>query len=116
MALSATPTPDPASAVQRGLPLAFTSAVGLLLLMSFEPVLANKFETIGGGVSGSSSAKLDWLRGFLYVAGGISLLSSIMAVLVPHNNPLFLNFNNWKQSAAVLLAIAVLCFGAALLI
>jgi glycerol-3-phosphate acyltransferase PlsY len=39
-----------------------------------------------------------------------------MAVLVPHNNPLFLNFRNWKQSAAVLLVIAVLCFATALLI
>jgi hypothetical protein len=116
MPYSAAPTPTPASDVQRRPPLAFLSTVGLLLLMVFEPALANKFETIGGGVSGSSSAKLDWLRGFLYVAGGISLLSAIMAVLVPHNNPLFLNFSNWKQSAAVLLGIAVLCFGAALLI
>lgn len=116
MPSSAAPTPDPASDVQHGLPLAFTSAVGLLLLMVFEPALANKFETIGGGVSGSSRAKLDWLRGFFYVTGGISLLSAIMAVLVPHNNPLFLNFRNWKQSAAVLLTIAVLCFGAALLV
>jgi hypothetical protein len=116
MPSSAAPTPDPASDTQHGLPPAFASVVGLLLLLLFEPALANKFETIGGGVSGSSSAKLDWLRGFLYVAGGISLLSSIMAVLVPHNNPLFLNFRNWKQSAAVLLAIAVLCFGTALLI
>jgi len=95
---------------------ALPPAVGLLLLVLFEPALANKFEAIGGGVSGSAQIKLDWLKGFLYVVGGISLLSGILAVVVPHDNPLFLNFRNWKRSAVVLFIIAGLCFAAALLI
>jgi hypothetical protein len=86
------------------------------LLLLADPALANKFETIGSGVTGSSRSKLEWARGFLYVVGGISLFSALLAVVVPHNNPLFLNFSNWKKSAAVLSTIGVLALGATLLI
>lgn len=86
------------------------------LVLLHEPAFANKFETIGGGVTGSTKIKLDWLQGFLYVVGGISLFSAVLAVLVPHNNALFLNFGNWKQSAVVLFVIAAISFGGALLL
>jgi hypothetical protein len=88
-------------------------ALGLMLL---EPALANKFETIGGGLSGSTRVKTEWLQGFFWVAGGISLLSALLAMFVPHRNAAFLNFANWKQSAAVLSVIAIICFATALLI
>lgn len=91
-----------------------TAAIGLLLLC--EPALANKFETIGGGVSGSRQFKLDWLQGFLYVVGGVSLTSSLLAVLVPHDNPLYLNYGNWKKSAIVFAIVGALFVGAAFLI
>lgn len=92
------------------------SLLALLLFVAHEPALANKFETISGGISGSSRMKAAWLKDFLFIAGGISLFSALLAVVIPHNNPLFLNFRNWKQSAVVLLVISLLLFGAALLI
>lgn len=100
-------TPDQAN--NRRLYLAVLAA---LLLALFEPALANKFETISGGVSGSMRIKRDWLIGFLYVAGGISLFGSLLAVVVPHRNALFLNHANWKTSAAIMLLIASGCFAA----
>lgn len=81
-----------------------------LCMLGMEPAFANKFETIGGGISGSSGMKREWLRGFFIVAGGISALGAVLAVVVPHRNPLYLNFNNWKTSAAIMSIIAVLMF------
>ena len=88
----------------------------IVLLWFCEPALANKFETIGGGVSGSSQLKLEWLQGFLYIVGGISLASSLLAVVVPHDNPLYLNYGNWKKSAVVFAIVGLLFIGAGLLI
>jgi hypothetical protein len=87
-----------------------------VLILLCEPASANKFETIGGGVAGSRQFKLEWLQGFLYVVGGIGLLTAALAVFAPHNNPLFLNFANWKQSAVVASLIGVVCIGGALLL
>ena len=93
--------------------LRFGLLLGVLAMFCFEPALANKFETIGGGVSGSSGIKREWLQKFFLVVGGISLLSAVLAVVVPHGNALFLNFANWKQSAVVLSILSAACFGAA---
>jgi cell shape-determining protein MreD len=84
----------------------------VLLVLAASPVLAgNKFEIIGGGIAGSSSVKREHLQLLLYAVGGLSLLLSLMTLLVPHNNALFLNFANWKQSAAVFLIVGVLAVG-----
>ncbi len=88
----------------------------LLLLVWFEPALANKFETIGGGVSGSSGVKREWMQGFFLVLGGASLLGTLLTIVVPHRNAAYLNYGNWKQSAAVLLVFAVIFFASAALI
>jgi len=87
--------------------------LGILALLCVEPALANKFETIGGGVSGSSGIKRDWLQKFFLVVGGMSLLSAILALVVPHDNALFLNYGNWKRSFIILLILSVVFFGIA---
>lgn len=83
-------------------PLRLTILLGLALLLLIEPALANKFEKIGGCVSGSTGFKREWLMKFFLVTGGVSVLGGILAVITPHRNPLFLNFSNWKQSATIL--------------
>lgn len=80
--------------------------VGLMLLW-IDPVLANKFETIGGGVSGSSSLKREHVSIIFYVIAGIFLVTGIGSFLVPHNNPFKLDFCNWKQSAIFMIVIGV---------
>ena len=86
-------------------------AVGLLLFV--DPALANKFEKISGGVSGSMHIKREWLYYSLIGAGSVSLVCSILAVVVPHNNALYLNFSNWKLSALMFSLVAGLFFTAA---
>lgn len=88
----------------------------VLSLVAVEPALANKFETISGGVSGSFRIKREWLQGFLAVAGGVFLLLAVLAVIVPHNNPLLVNFRTWKQSAAIALVLGLLCLGGSQLV
>jgi hypothetical protein len=48
--------------------------------------------------------------------GGLSLLIAILAVVVPRNNALFLNFSNWKQSSIVLFIFSAVFFAAAWMI
>ena len=80
--------------------------LALLLLVAVEPALANRFETVASGFSGSSLAKRTWLERFLVITGGISLFTGILAIVVPHQHAAFLNYGNWKQSALVLFALA----------
>ena len=82
-----------------------------VVLLSAQPSLANKFETIGSGVSGSRGLKIEWLQGFLFVVCGILALGAVLAVAVPHRNTLFLNAVNWKTSA-VLMALLAAAVGA----
>ena len=80
-----------------------------LLLACVDPACAgNKFEIIGGGVSGSSSIKRAHVELVLYGVGGVFLLSALLAVAIPHRNPLLLNYATWRQSAALFLTFGVL--------
>jgi hypothetical protein len=81
-----------------------------LLLLWLEPSMANRFETIGGGLSGSDTLKLEWLRSFSLIAGSLCLLGALLAVVVPRRNALLLNYSNWKSSAAVLAVFGGLFF------
>ena len=86
---------------------------GLVLLFGAvvlcEPVLANRFETIGGGVSGSYSDKREFLQISLLILSGVFLFTAILAVVMPHSNAAFLNYRNWKSSAIVLAVLGGLC-------
>lgn len=99
--------------MKNDLNLRYRYLLAVVLFVLLDPALANKFETIGGGLSGSSGFKREWLQKFFLVVGGASLLGAILAVLVPHGNALFLNYNNWKQSAVMFSVLAAVMFAAA---
>jgi len=73
----------------------------LACLLFSEPLLANKFETIGGGVQGSTRVKLEYLRVVAYIASGIFLVSGVLAILLHNRNAQTLNYTLWKPSAAL---------------
>jgi hypothetical protein len=93
---------------------AWVGAVACMIAVAADPVLANKFETIGSGVSGSTTSKREWLRMMLFVGAGLGVLGSLAAVFMPRRNAHYLNYSNWKVSSAVLaimsLALAIMGF------
>lgn len=96
--------------LEQGPTLRYGAILGIVALLFLEPALANKFETIGGGVSGSSGIKREWLQKFFLVVGGMSLLSALLALIVPHNNALYLNYGNWKRSFFILIILSAVFF------
>ena len=88
----------------------------LLLTLCFnEPSLANKFETIGGGVQGSTKVKVEYLQIIAYVAGGIFLLAGVLSILLHDRNAQTLNYTMWKVSSALFFLLSIATFTAAVL-
>ena len=87
----------------------------LLGLIVCEPLLANKFETIGGGVQGSTRLKVEYLQVIAYVAGGIFLASGVLAIALHNKNAQTLNYTLWKSSSALFFLLSIGCFVAAVL-
>ena len=83
------------------------------LLVISDPLLANKFETIGGGVQGSSRMKVEYLQGIAYVAGGIFLIAGVLAILLQNKNAQTLNYTMWKQSAILFFLMGIAAIAAA---
>ncbi len=73
-----------------------------------DPALANKFETISGGVNGSLRVKRAFVQSALLYGGSGFLIGAVLAVVVPHTNPAFLNYANWRNSAIVLAILGIL--------
>jgi len=53
----------------------------LLALLFTEPVYANKFETIGGGVSGANASKLSILKEIALYAGGFIIFLGLASLI-----------------------------------
>ncbi|MCG8489942.1 MAG: hypothetical protein AB2551_07370 [Candidatus Thiodiazotropha sp.] len=77
------------------------------LLMLSDPLMANKFETIGGGVQGSTKIKVEYLKTIAYVASGIFLIAGILAIALHNRNAQTLNYTMWKSSAAMFFILSI---------
>lgn len=86
-----------------------------ILALFTEPLLANKFETIGGGVSGSTKVKIEYLQIIAYVAGGIFVIAGILSIVLHNNNAQTLNYTMWKTSSALFFLLGIGSFAAAVL-
>jgi hypothetical protein len=75
--------------------------IALIMLLFSDPLLANKFETIGGGVQGSNKLKIEFLEVIAYVVGGIFLVAGVLAIALHNHNAQTLNYTMWKSSAAL---------------
>lgn len=82
----------------------------LTMLTLFEPAFANKFETIGSGVSGSNRIKLDAMGTIALVFGIIMWLCAVLSVTIGQKNALMLSFTMWKESAFIFFIFGALSF------
>ena len=94
-----------------------TGLVFAICLLGLVPELAlagNKFETIGGGVTGSSRDKLQYVRWFGFGFGSFFLLAGILSLTGSNRNPLMMNYAVWKRAGIVWLVLSALAFGLAI--
>lgn len=84
-------------------------------LLICEPALANKFETIGSGVQGSTRVKIEYLRVIAYLAGGILIIAGILSIVLHDKNAQTLNYTMWKASSALFFLLAIGAFALAVL-
>jgi len=82
-----------------------------LTLAHIDPVLANKFETIGSGVSGSVKIKVEYLRIISYATAGVMFIAGILAVILRDKNSQALNYTMWKPSAIVFFVLSSITLG-----
>jgi hypothetical protein len=83
-------------------------ARGLFLMLLYaEPLLANKFETIGSGVVGSSHVKVEYLQIIAYAVAAIFFIAGILAILLQNKNAQTLNYTMWKPSAVIFFLLSI---------
>ncbi len=92
------------------LPLLFLASALLA-----EPTLANKFETIGGGVSGLSREKILLLKEIVYYAGGFLLFLGVMALVTRNRFEGFVGIAGKGPGAATKGGIAMMVIGGVLI-
>jgi uncharacterized integral membrane protein len=85
------------------------------LLLFTHPLLANKFETIGGGVQGSTRLKIEYMQWIAYAASAIFLVAGVLTILLHNKNALTLNYTMWKSSATLFFLLSISAFTAAVI-
>jgi len=87
-----------------------------LLWLVSESALANKFQTISGGVVGSNRIKIEYIRDIAWVAGGILLVAAILSILTHNRNAHSVNYTMWRASTLVFSLLSLLAFATALFV
>jgi len=83
----------------------------LLWGMGADPVLANKFETISGGVNGMNQEKIELLKTISLYAGGFLLFLSMIALLTRKRFEGFVGYSSRSGgTSTTLIGVAVLTF------
>ncbi|MEN8178093.1 MAG: hypothetical protein ABFS39_05675 [Pseudomonadota bacterium] len=85
-----------------------------LILVSVDPVFANKFETIGSGVSGSVKVKIEYLKIIAYVAGVIMFTAGVLSITMRAKNSQSLNYTMWKPSSIIFFILSFFFIGTGL--
>ncbi len=89
----------------------------LLIVAAIEPALANKFETIGGGVSGMDKEKIELLQTISLYAGGFFFFLAITVALTRNRFEGFVGYSSRKdqgialKGAATLMVVAFIFVG-----
>ena len=98
----------------------YRTAVLILSLITIglyvDPALANKFQTIGSGVSGSIQIKKEYLKISAYVVSGLFFVSGLLAMTTKKRNAHELNYTVWKFSAIAFLILSGIALAIALIL
>ncbi len=86
----------------------------VLIGLPLEPVLANKFVTISGGVGGVSSEKLRTLKEIALIAGAVLALIGILGLLTRGRFEGLIGLANPKQVFSA--AVALIALGGVLVV
>lgn len=87
----------------------------LLGILLPELLLANKFETIGGGVSGLSREKIQLLKQVVYYSGGFLVFLGAMALITRNRFEGFVGMAGKGTNAATQGGITLLVIGSVLI-
>jgi len=80
-------------------------------LLIFEPALANKFETIGSGVSGSNKIKIEYLRITAFVTASIMFIAGVLSIVMRESNAQYLSYTMWKPSSIIFFILCLVMLG-----
>ncbi|HXK55347.1 MAG: hypothetical protein KDI74_04145 [Gammaproteobacteria bacterium] len=80
----------------------------LLWTMAVDPLMANKFETISGGVNGLSQEKIRLLKEISLYTGGFLLMLSVIALITRKRFEGFIGYSSRNDSSATLKGAAIL--------
>ncbi|MCP3665100.1 MAG: hypothetical protein GY696_21815 [Gammaproteobacteria bacterium] len=84
------------------------AVIVLVFLLGMEPALANKFETIGGGVGGIDREKLVLLKQISLILGGFLALLGILALLTKGRFEGVIGMSSGKKNEAAMMVPVVL--------
>jgi hypothetical protein len=88
----------------------------ILIGLYSDAVLANKFQTIGSGVSGSIPIKIEYLRISAYVVSGLCFVSGLLALTTKQKNAHELNYTVWKRSSIVFFLLSIIALVSAVML
>lgn len=92
-----------------------TCVMGFLLI---EPALANKFQTIGGGVTGGNAKKLAVLKEIALYAGSFFIFLGAMALLTRNRFEGMIGMRSSKKGlgTVIIVPIVLMLFGSTLIL
>ncbi len=79
----------------------------LVTLAIVEPALANKFQTIGGGVSGGSASKVAVLKEIALYAGGFLIFLGLSSLLTRNRFEGLIGMRSSKKEVELITAVPI---------
>lgn len=91
---------------------ALLSILVLATILFAPELLANKFETMGGGVSGMSWEKVRLLKMIGLGFGGFVFLSGLMILIFRHSVTKGIHVNYWREGVPYHIPVIIMVLGA----
>lgn len=90
--------------------------LSLIVILVSDPAMANKFQTIGSGVTGSVTIKKEFIKNASLVASGVFFTLSVLALILHEKYKLTANYAMAKPASIIWAIIGVILLTVSLLI